>query len=172
MSITKNRTAPVSGYSGLQIALHWTVAALIVYQIAAHESMAAVWEALEDGEQAGPTDAFLAQIHVWGGIAILVFAVWRLWLRYTRGAPALPQSEHWAARLVAHATHVLLYAVMLGAPLLGAAAWFGGIEQAAEIHEMVKFPLIALVVLHAGGALVQHFVLKTDVLKRMTRPQA
>jgi len=37
-----------------------------------------------------------------------------------------------------------------------------------EVHEFVWKPLAALVVLHILGALYNHFVVKNDVLRRMT----
>jgi cytochrome b561 len=36
----------------------------------------------------------------------------------------------------------------------------------------VKLPLIVLVALHVIGALAQHFWMRSDVLKRMLRPQS
>lgn len=172
MAVTGNAARAVTGYSGLQIALHWIVAALVIFQVVAGDSMGALWRSVERGEAVSATDQTLGSIHIWGGIAIFFFALWRLWLRYSRGAPDLPQDELPALKFIANATHVLLYVILIGAPLAGAAAWFGGIEAAAEIHELVKLPLILLVVLHVSGALVQHFVKKTDVLRRMMRPQA
>ena len=37
-----------------------------------------------------------------------------------------------------------------------------------EVHEFVWKPLAALVILHILGALYNHFVVKNDVLRRMT----
>jgi cytochrome b561 len=171
MAHASRETHAVSGYSGLQITLHWIVAAIVIFQVAAGDSMGALWRATTRGETVSGTDQLLGQIHVWGGVAVLIFALWRLWLRHSRGVPAPPESEPAPLRFVASATHVLLYLILIGAPLMGMAAWFGGVRDAAEIHEMVKLPLIVLVALHVIGALAQHFWMRSDVLKRMLRPQ-
>ena len=56
-------------------------------------------------------------------------------------------------------------------PLTGATAWLFGVELAGEVHEFLKNVLIAVVALHIAGALYEHFVTRSDVLKRMLRPE-
>ena len=155
------------GYSRAQIALHWIVAALIVPQFVLHDGIAEAWDKLEDGIAAG-FDPLVAG-HVVGGIAILALVIWRLSLRARRGAPPPPEAEHPALKLVAKATHGGLYLLLVLMPVSGLAAWFGGVEAAAEAHETMKVALLALVLLHVAGALYQQFVLKTNLMERMKR---
>jgi len=156
------------GYSRAQIALHWIVAVLIVPQFVLHDGIAAAWDKVEDGIAVG-FDPLVAG-HVIGGIAILALAIWRLALRARRGAPPPPEAEHPALKLVAKATHGGLYLLLVLMPVSGLAAWFGGVEPAAEAHETMKVVLLALVALHVVGALYQQFVLKTNLMERMKRP--
>lgn len=160
-----------SGYSLTQIALHWAVALIIILQIIFHEGMVAAWRAFRRNETVDSTTALMAQAHVWFGVAVGVFALWRLWLRFTRGAPQAPADEPAALRFTAGATHVLLYLLMLAMPLTGVVAWFGGINDAGEVHEILRIPLIALVLLHVGGALAHRFYFKSGVMERMVRPE-
>jgi cytochrome b561 len=44
-----------------------------------------------------------------------------------------------------------------------------GVDEANELHELAKLPVILLVTLHVAAALYHHFILKTDVLLRMFR---
>lgn len=163
---------PVTGYSRLQIALHWTVFLLVAFQIVGHEAILRVGEALRTGAVPVAGDLTLANLHVAAGVAIFAFAAWRVFLLLTRGGPQPPESEHPALRILAKATHGILYLLLLGMPISGAAAWFGGVEAAAFAHGTAKYVLLPLVLLHVVGALAHHFVLKTDVLKRMLKPQA
>ena len=162
----------VTGYSAIQIALHWLIAVLLVAQIIMHEGMVEAWDAYNDKGDMAATQSFSAQAHVWVGLAVLAFAIWRLWLRQTRGVPAAPAEEAPALRLAAHVTHIALYALMILMPITGAAVWFGGIELAGEVHEILRIPLIALVLLHVLGALFHKFWLKSNVLIRIVRPEA
>ena len=56
-------------------------------------------------------------------------------------------------------------------PATGALAWFGGIEASAAVHRAGMLTILALLLLHIAGALYQHFVLKTDVMRRMLRAE-
>ena len=73
------------GYSATQIALHWIVAILILSQYLLAEGMEEAWEVVEDGGQAVTTTGAL--IHIVIGAAVFLFALWRLSLRFSRGAP-------------------------------------------------------------------------------------
>lgn len=156
---------PAQGYLKTQIVLHWTVAALVILQFLAHEGMEHAWDAYEDGEPvtAGP----LVGLHIATGVTILLLALWRIGLRVRYGAPGLPDNHPAVLKLIAHANHYLLYAFLIGMPLTGASAWFFGIEGAADIHSTGRTILLLLVLLHVAGALAEHFVFRTDVLRRM-----
>jgi len=160
-------TGHPKGYSGLQIGLHWAVVALVAIQYLAHDGIEAAWRAYRRGEAAGTEGSELVWLHVVAGAAIFVLALWRVYLRLTRGAPPLPQKEPAPLRLLAQATHVLIYVLLIGMPISGSVAWFGGVEPAAGAHVLAKTVLLALIVLHVAGAFFQQFVLRTNILARM-----
>ena len=56
-------------------------------------------------------------------------------------------------------------------PATGALAWFGGVEAMAAVHGAGMLLILILLALHIAGALYHHFVLKTDVLRRMLRSE-
>jgi cytochrome b561 len=93
-----------------------------------------------------------------------------LFLRWRNGAPAAPAGEPAFQRWAASAAHFLLYVAIFAMPVSGMVAWFGGIGDAGEIHELAKPVIIIVVALHAAGALWQHFIARTDVLRRMLKP--
>jgi cytochrome b561 len=152
-----------ASYTRAQKVLHWLTAAVIVAQFVFHEAMANAWDRIEDGL----TVAFdpLVAAHVAGGFAVLAFAAWRLALRVRLGAPA-PQGSPLVQR-AAHWGHIALYALMIGMAITGAAAWFGGIGAAAEVHEALKPVLLVLVAGHVAAAVWHQVVLKDGTLARM-----
>ena len=155
-------------YSAVQKALHWVVFLIFVGHIVTHETMVDAWKSFVRDNNVAALDSPVVMYHVWGGIAVLIFALWRLVLRKTRGAPEVPAEEPAPLKFVASATHILLYVIMIAMPMSGAMAYFGGVREAGEVHELIKPVMIAMILLHVAGALYQHFFLKTDVLKRMT----
>ena len=60
---------------------------------------------------------------------------------------------------------------MLAVPALGAISWFGGIDATAEPHALLANVLMVLAGAHALMALYHQYVLKDDLLGRMTRPR-
>ena len=159
------------GYSGAQIALHWTVAVLVVLQIVLHDGIGAAYAAGQGVGTATESELFLADLHVVFGIAVFALALLRVALRLRRGAPPPPEDEHPMLRLAARATHLALYALILLMPVTGGLAWFWGVEAMAELHGAGEKAILILVGLHVLGALYHHFYLRTDVLRRMLRPE-
>lgn len=151
-------------YSKTQVALHWLVVLLVLFQVFLHDDIVRIWTGRVDGTLPNVATPIL---HAAVGLLILALVIWRLVLRLRHGVPAPPATEHPALRLVASATHMLFYALLLGMPISGSVAWFFGENVAAQAHSLAGKILVALVLLHALAALAQHFWFRTDVLKRM-----
>ena len=113
----------------------------------------------------------MGDLHVAGGIAVFLLALLRVALRLGRGAPPPPETEHPALRFAARAVHIGFYAIILLMPLTGALAWFGGVEASASVHRAGMLAIFVLLLLHIVGAVYHHFVLRTDVMRRMLRPE-
>ena len=161
-------SAARQGYSGLQILLHWLIAALVLFQLIFGESMAEVKDALEQGLVPDPAEQTMADAHYWVGIAILVLVALRLIVRVTQGAPAPigagPQI------LIAKVIHAIFYLLLVAVPVTGLLAVYVN-EEIGEVHEIGKPLFIAFIVLHALGALFHHFKLKDETLRRMFVPK-
>lgn len=157
------------GYSRIQIVLHWTIAALVIFQLFVNEAMQRAFAGRLDGQIENQNGALL---HMVVGLAVLLLAIFRLALRLLRGAPAPYRDTPAILRWLGHATHILLYGFIFLMPLTGATAWFLGLEFAAELHEIGRLILVPAIGFHVVGALVEHFVFRNDTLMRMLRATA
>ena len=169
---------PRNRYSQVSLILHWLIAVLVIGQIA----LIMLFDATEGGPWMG--------LHKSVGLSILVLTLARLGWRIANPAIPLPAEMPRWQRLLARATHVLFYVVLIGMPLGGWAAssaagrdiaWFGlfnwpllpisgGREVAGQFmdaHEMGAKLLYVLLALHTLGALKHHFVDRDNVLHRM-----
>jgi cytochrome b561 len=122
--------------------------------------------------------------------ATLIAAVFlRFIWRQLNAVPPLPEAMKWHERMGAHLGHFGLYGLMLALPMSGwlmsSAAgftvsvfgWFTlpdliAADKAlsktlAQVHELLAFAIIGLAAIHAGAALIHHFIKKDTVLKRM-----
>lgn len=158
------------GYSGLQIALHWLVVAMVAVQIVIGESMTEMVDAIEEGERVSAGDAFLGNLHYWLGIGVLAAILVRLGLRLVGGAPAHAGSHSPLQNLAAAALHWTFYAALIAIPVSGILAYYG-IADLGDIHALSKPLLIILVGLHVLAALYNQFVRKDGTMGRMLRPQ-
>ena len=158
------------GYSRIQIVLHWTIAALVIFQLFVNEAMQ---HAFSDRLDGGPIDEFGGAIlHISVGVTVLVLGAIRLAIRAFRGAPAPYKDTPAILAWLGHATHFLLYGFIFAMPLTGAVAWFFGVEFSAELHEIGRLVLVPAIGFHIIGALAEHFVFRNDTLKRMLRATA
>jgi cytochrome b561 len=169
-----------SRYTGVAIALHWIVAALVIAQVAWG------WWMQEIPKQpVGPrVDAY--NLHKSVGLTIFALMLVRLGWRLGHPAPPLPPLPAWEARL-ARTVHVLLYASLLAQPALGylgsvfsgypvkvygvvLPAWGwkdDGIKDLmSQLHLANSLVLAAAIALHVAGAL-KHVADGSGVVRRM-----
>ncbi|MFL6573982.1 MAG: cytochrome b [Burkholderiales bacterium] len=160
---------------------HWTVALLILVQIALG-SAAALW-------RLSPLKLELFVWHKSTGMLILVLMLARLAWRLANRSPALPpQTPPWE-RHAAHASHAALYALALALPLSGwlinsaagvpfSVFWLVPLpslvppdEHLEELAKLAHFSLLVALCLvlaaHIGAALRHHMIKRNDVLRRM-----
>lgn len=159
------------GYSGTQILLHWTIAVLIVFNYFYSEGMGRALRVRLGGEAAlngAPPPDINPSIHVWVGVAVLVFAIIRLILRETEGVPeAGGKGKMEVAALWGHR---LLYLLIFLVPLAGGLTWFGRIHALGDVHKLLSDLLVIVAAGHAIIALYHQFVLRDGLIWRMIRP--
>ena len=158
------------GWSRLNITLHWLVAILIVVQLLNHEHMVVWWDSFHGEGSVTSTDVTFGWVHILSGISIFLFTALRIWDRATRGRPPYPAAHPAWITGLSKITHFLIFAILIVMPVAGLAAWITNDERPAGFHTFLWTPLLVLIGLHIAGALVEHFFLKTDVVRRMVRP--
>lgn len=161
-----NTRATPTHYRPAQKVLHWVVVLGVTIQIANHEAIVRVNEAVISSASATSQDTTFAWIHVSVGTIILLSVLARLYLRFKYGAPAhVPGTPPLQAKL-ANAMHWALYALLLGMVVTGMITW-NGIAQLGDVHFYINVALFLLVLGHAGAALYNQFIRKDGTLRRM-----
>lgn len=161
---------------------HWVIALLVIGLLALGLYMSAQ-------EPPTPQVFKLYALHKSLGITVLALAVLRvLWRLYNAHPLPLPNHKAWEKAL-AKAVHALLYLSLFLMPLSGwvmsSAKGFSVsvfnlftlpdfvsrsdslADAAKEVHEIAAYTLIAIVVLHAAGAIKHHVIDKDSTLRRM-----
>ncbi len=168
-------------YGAIAIGLHWIIAVLVP----------AAWISGQMGDalpkSSQETTLFM---HISLGLAMLGFALARLAWRLADPPPAPESSKFgaWTGQL-GEIVHLLIYGVMFAIPMLGIATQFargyelpifglfeipspwlgdrGFAHDMKEVHEVLANGLMVLIGVHAGAALLHHYLLHDKTLQRM-----
>ena len=176
-------------YTGVAIALHWLIAALILLNLYLGWRM---------GFEKGMAQFATFQLHKSVGITVLAFSLIRLAWRLSHRPPPYPRDQaHWE-RVTASAVHWTFYGLMIGMPLTGwvivsasplniptllfrtiplphiglvhdlSMATRKAIEgNVAQVHVVLAYGFAALIALHVAAALKHQFVDHDAELSRM-----
>lgn len=137
-------------------------------------------------EEASPR-TFYFNLHKSIGVTLFALIVIRVLWRLTHKPPALLASYKAIERKIATGAHHLLYLLMITLPLSGVIMainskygikWFGisfisGTDNKpardfwVEVHEVIGFILLVIVIVHILGALKHKFIDKDETLSRM-----
>ncbi len=147
------------------MALHWIMAALIVWNLASMMLTPQAWART------------LLPTHMAVGLTVLLLSLVRLLWRLTHRWPPLPATIPLWERRLARGSHALFYVLMLAVPLSGwlmvsassgrAVNWFGvasipplpvassryAVAAFYEMHEIGATLMAGLLLLHVAGAL-------------------
>ena len=157
------------GYSRLQIVLHWAIAVLIIAAFFTHEVMHQAFDdRLASGVMPGLSDGTL---HTMLGGLVFLLVVIRVIVRLGQGAPDPVDGTSETMARAAHIGHMVIYALIVGIPLGGMVAWFGGLEFVGNVHGIAGKALMLIVLGHAIMALYHQYVVKDGTLARMMRSE-
>lgn len=159
------------------LAVHWLVAAAVLLAYVTGE---------DPGEAETAFEHLVAQLHVASGLSVAALLLLRIPLRLLLGVPQPQAAPRWQLRAT-RAAHVALYGLMLLVPFAGWAAiaheapgflLFGQalplpdptvpwVRLLGKAHEALGNVFIWLAGAHAIAALLHHFVMRDDTLRRM-----
>ena len=171
-----------NSYGVIAKGFHWLLFLMFSFSIVAGNLLASMPKGVEKIQAAGMHKSF--------GVIILTLILLRLAWRLINDTPKDVSGTPAIQKFMAHAMHWALYALMLAQPLSGImmsqsagfpVSFFGLFELPMfldkdpslagffkDVHGTVWVLLVLAVIGHAGAALHHHFILKNDVLKRMT----
>lgn len=171
-------------YGRVARALHWLCALAVILALAFIELKG-------NFPKGSATRGNLSYAHIQAGLIVLLLVIPRLAWRLGNPPPAITPEPSALMKLLAHAGHWALYALMLALPILGIAfiqangrevAFFGLAlptlmpnnpalgKELKEFHELLGNVLLWLSILHAAAAIWHHAVVKDNTVTRLVGP--
>ena len=169
-------------YKPIVVWIHWITAALVVTQVV-------IGFTFDEFLERGPTRSEVFAWHKTIGATILVLALVRLAVRLLNPPPPYPTDFPKWERFLAVWNHRIFYVLLVALPLTGLAAVSGRAEDGTvpllfglrlpaipgispdndlgDVHQLLVYTTLALVVLHVGAALYNQFGSSTNVADRM-----
>jgi cytochrome b561 len=172
--VSRRRGFADDRYSTVAIVFHWTIAALVIPNLAIglfHDAIGGM------------------AIHKSVGITVLALSAARVAWRLVHRPPPLPNTVPAWQRHAAHVAHWALYALLILLPLSGWAmvsgperrplTWFGlfdipyldvpaeGAEAAHGGHTVLGYLMLLLVALHVAAAFYHHLIVRDRTLVRI-----
>jgi len=175
-------TAPArTHFSPVLRLIHWAMALLVLIMLFIGVGMVST---------TGEAYVSLLALHRPVGIAILGLALLRLAIRLKTGAPPLPRDLPAPQRLAAKASHLFLYAAMIGMPLIGwgmlsAGGYRVALSKSVALppilphdlplyallrtsHTVIALAFFALILVHLAAALTHGMIRRDGVMQSMT----
>lgn len=176
-------TNRADGYGWLSIAMHWIIALAVIGLF-----FVGIWMVGLDYYSTWYHQAPFYHKSI--GVLVVILMALRLLWSLTNPKPAMLGQNH-KMNVVAKSVHGFLYLLVFGLGVSGymistadnhaisvfdlfsvpafTPSFEGQADLAGLVHEWIAYVLIALVVLHALGALKHHFINRDATLKRMLR---
>ena len=176
-----NMNTASARYTAMAIVLHWLMALLLVGLFCVGLYMSDL--------QLSPWKLKIYSWHKWAGVTAFILVLVRLAWRFTHHSPELPSATSRPMRFAAHASHILLYLLMMIIPISGwlmsSAKGFQTVYLGVlpipdlleknkelghllqDVHQALNFLFIGLALGHLCAALKHHLIDKEDVLTRM-----
>ncbi|MDH3667761.1 MAG: cytochrome b [Paracoccaceae bacterium] len=176
-------------YTLLQRLIHWVVAIIVIGVLAGGLTLGTYgFDGLKNAYGIEVTN-FVYKYHKTFGVIILALMTFRLLVRLTQGKPDYDPPISRFEASASKAVHALLYAALLVQPVLGWLATAAGgfpveffnsklpgligkdkalSETLYDIHGSVGWLIIALLVLHLGGAMRHWLINRDTVMTRMS----
>jgi cytochrome b561 len=181
--VTESSGPAAIRYRSSVIAIHWITAALLVTQVLVGFCFS------EFTERGTPERMEMFAWHKTLGAVILLLALARLGVRLVNPPPPYPQDFPRWERALAVWNHRIFYVLLIALPLTGLLAVSGRAEDGwvplkfglslpaipgvpkdnefGDVHELLVYTTLVLLVLHIGAALKNQFVDRGPVADRM-----
>ena len=155
-------------YNKFHILIHWLVVFIILIQMVTGDKIALEFSAFRDQSINIDENTSNGQIHMLGGLFIILLMAIRVFLRIKFGVPAPTKKTNDPLKFLSTFVHLGIYLVLFAIPITGLLAFSTINVDLGIAHKILVNILYFFVIIHLIGVAYHQIFLGDNIMERIT----
>jgi len=155
-------------YNKFHILIHWLVVFIILIQMVTGDKIALEFSAFRDQSINIDENTSNGQIHMLGGLFIILLMAIRVFLRIKFGVPAPTKKTNDPLKFLSTFVHLGIYLILFAIPITGLLAFSTINVDLGIAHKILVNILYLFVIIHLIGVAFHQIFLGDNIMERIT----
>ena len=155
-------------YNKFHILIHWLVVFIILIQMVTGDKIALEFSAFRDQSINIDENTSNGQIHMLGGLFIILLMAIRVFLRIKFGVPAPTKKTNDPLKFLSTFVHLGIYLILFAIPITGLLAFSTINVNLGIAHKILVNILYLFVIIHLIGVAFHQIFLGDNIMERIT----
>ena len=155
-------------YNKFHIFIHWLIVVIILLQMITGDKVALEFLALRNQAIEIDGNTSNSQVHMLGGLFIILLMAIRVFLRRKFGVPAPTKKTNDPLKFLSTFVHFGIYLVLFAIPITGLLAFSTSNVDLGLAHKILVNILYLLVIIHLIGVAFHQIFLGDNIMERIT----
>ena len=155
-------------YNKFHLLIHWLVVIVILLQMNTGDKIALEFLALRNEGIKNDGNTSNSQIHILGGLLLILLMAIRVFLRKKFGVPAPTEKTNDPLKFLSTFVHLGIYLVLFAIPISGLLAFSTINVDLGITHKILVNILYLFVIIHLIGVAYHQIFLGDNIMERIT----
>lgn len=155
-------------YNKFHILIHWLVVIVILLQMNTGDKIALEFLALRNEGIKNDGNTSNSQIHILGGLLLILLMAIRVFLRIKFGVPAPTRKTNDPLKFLSTFVHLGIYLILFAIPITGLLAFSTVNVELGIAHKDLVNVLYIFVIIHLIGVAYHQIFLADNIMERIT----
>ena len=155
-------------YNRFHILIHWLVVITILLQMITGDKIALEFFEIRNEAIKNDGNTTNSQIHILGGVFIVLLMAIRVFLRIKFGVPAPTKKTNDPLKFLSTFVHFGIYLVLFAIPITGLLAFSTANVELGITHKILVNVLYLFVITHLIGVAYHQIFLADNIMERIT----
>ena len=155
-------------YNKFHILIHWLVVIVILLQMNTGDKIALEFLALRNEGIKNDGNTSNSQIHILGGLLLILLMAIRVFLRIKFGVPAPTRKTNDPLKFLSTFVHLGIYLILFAIPITGLLAFSTVNVELGIAHKILVNVLYIFVIIHLIGVAYHQLFFADNIMQRIT----